>query len=43
MLTLIFVDLLIFTFIPFGPSVFAIILVYNLGYAASRLFDSFNN
>ena len=43
MLTLIFVDLLIFSFIPFGPSVFFIILVYILGCVASGLFSFFNN
>ena len=43
MLTLIFVDLWIFAFIPFGPSVFFTILLYNLDYTASGLFISFNN
>ena len=43
MLTLIFVDLRIFSFILFGPSVFFTILFYNLGYEASELFNSFNS
>ena len=43
MLILIFVDLLMFAFIPFGPFVFSIILVYSPGCTIFGQLSSFNN